>query len=371
MSHVDWGETAPVGLDGTRREHGGCIMFSGNLLATEPSGFGVTPAGESTTTDEHAGARWHPGALDVTATVALSAALAVLASGSAAAAMLEAEYELNSPIAISEVEDEQRTSDGTPASISRTLKDTSASDSEPNWRISASASSTNTTQKTRATWSDNGTYGSTFSLAAARVEDTFTIGGDGDGILRMTWDLSGSILANNIRPEFQDDLSDVLDFGIDFFAELSRGFSRTRVSAQVELSNGEGPEWSSGIFFYGWFEAFAGGTQAVLERAVTAGDVLDYDLLAQARIDTQKAIGSATANFGTTAELSSVFLSDGLSLSAESGFDYLSVNDSTGGGDTPVQVPVPAAYALFAIGLAGIGVFGRGRRRAELRNQGR
>jgi hypothetical protein len=346
-------------------------MFPRNLLPTAPSAFSVTPAAKSVTPNGRGSARGarrlHPGALHGVAALAVAAALA---SGSAAAAMLEAEYELNSPIAISEVEGETRTSDGTPASISRTLKDTSAADSEPNWRISASASSTNTTQKARATWSDNGTYGSTVSHAAASVEDRFTIGGDGDGILRMTWDLSGSIRANNVRPEFRDDLSDVLDFGIDFFAELSRGFSRTRVSEQVELSNGEGPEWSSGIFFYGWFEAFAGGTQAILERAVTAGDVLDYDLLVQARIDTQKAIGSATADFGTTAELSSVFLSDGLSLSAESGFDYLSVNDSdSGGGDSPVQVPVPAGYALFAIGLAGIGVFGRGRRRADFRDR--
>lgn len=289
---------------------------------------------------------------------------AALAAGSAKAATLGASYELNTPPAISEVEDEVRTQDGSPASISRTIDDTSAADGEPNWRVSASATSTFATQKTRARWFDGGTFDSATAKAEATVDDVFTIGGDGDGILRMTYDLSGSIEASEVRPEFRGDaLYELLtDFGIFFSAELSRGFSRTRVSEEVELSRGEGPGGDEGFFFFGWFEAFPGGFQAVLERAVSAGDILDYSVFAQALISTQNARGSARANFGTTAQLSSVFLSDGLSLIAESGFDYFSVNQTDSGGDGPVGVPVPASAILLAFGFVSLAVQGRRRR---------
>lgn len=282
---------------------------------------------------------------------------AITASGTAEAARLIAAWELLSPPAVSEDEDDVRTEDGSPASFSRRL-------TGQGWEVFASATSTFESQKTTALWSDSRTAYSAGAYADADVRDRFEIGGSGEGVLEFTYRLSGSLSAD-VRSYFPGDSFDDLFgyLGFNFRARLGTSpfFFSTRVSESFEFSRNDDRIESSGINFFKAF-AFMDQKEITMTRSVSAGDELFYNIDTSSRISVGNALGVASANFGSTAELFSVSLSDGLTLAADSGFDYLAVQGAgsqPGGGGT-VDIPVPATAWLMGVGL--LGLVGKGRR---------
>ena len=200
---------------------------------------------------------------------------------------------------------------------------------------------------------DGFSYGGTVE-AEAVVEDIFTI--EGDGILTFTFDVSGSadgqITTSDRFADFQDDG----DLRVDFFAEFDKigALGEARVSREIDAGESFGS--------LNFAESF--DEELVLSIEVSDGDVIDYLARAFSLVDFDSDFDIIRArgrgDFGSTAELVSVFASDGVSFTSESGFDYLSVNEVSQP-ETGV-IPLPAGAWLLASGLFGLCVAASGRR---------
>ncbi|MFO7856912.1 MAG: hypothetical protein R6V44_17160, partial [Paracoccaceae bacterium] len=291
--------------------------------------------------------------------LAVCAALAAtLGAGPASAASLEASYSMNPPDTPpgvgSEFEDRLRTDTAPFAEISNTyafgfVRTTvltgpefySTPDDpglvvgefenaviedydEARWLVSASARAARDELRAEALSRQLEGFEGASATAEAQSKDVLGIGGAGDGTLTMDFVISGSASAS-VRPEFfGDDLEDVLSgegVGFRFAAELGNGFDVTRVGDGVRLG-GSGIDVRDTTSF----GASARDRVLTLTREVVAGETLDFEIYARAFVNTQKGRGRAYADFGSTARISSVSLSDGLTLSSESGFDYLALS---------------------------------------------
>lgn len=195
--------------------------------------------------------------------------------------------------------------------------------------------------------------------AEATAWDRLTI--EGDGMLTYTYDLTGSLVGRADGLSRFDSLWDVADMDIRFTAE----FDKVGSADDAKIVFGREIPNPYDLFFI--VDPFSETLELSIE--VSDGDVIEHKAAAYIFLDVDSEYDvrriRARTDFGSTAELVSVFTSEGVSFTADSGFDYLSVNSTVPDGDgddptapitqPPPAVPLPAAAWLL---IAGLGAFG-------------
>ncbi|MFN2287355.1 MAG: hypothetical protein ABR578_03380 [Chromatocurvus sp.] len=207
---------------------------------------------------------------------------------------------------------------------------------------------------------DFGLGGTVDSTAGAG--DVLTVGGTGEGQLTFIFSVSGRVDVT-VQPAVGTDVRNPIrsaSYNISFFAELDvRGGARDREN--VDRDHSTSAEGNTA------FEIIS--EEISITVPVQSGDVVDYETNANALIDFSRFPAAAQrrgfSNFGSTATLTSVALSnDSLSLSSESGFDYLAASGApdTGGpgGSSPgtnepseqaEPIPTMGIYLLTALAI--------------------
>lgn len=245
------------------------------------------------------------------------------------------------------------------------------------WRVEAEARADFTSLKTRASWQGgneatrpDGTRRRPFTgggEAQARLRDEFTISGNGE--IGITYTLSGRVDARMLSTDIQDSLERLVDSEASFSLELDRRggiFARDRVQFESKIPFGSQDRAVS------LFRDTFSGVELTATVDVSDGDIVDFDAFAESIAGTSgrpapdMRESSASSDFFSTAELTNVFASDGVTFTAASGFDYFSVNSTlpdNSDGDTMTPIPLPASAWLL---LGALGVLSAIRRRRVL-----
>lgn len=182
----------------------------------------------------------------------------------------------------------------------------------------------------------------------AEVIDTLTV--INDGSITFTFSLSGR-LEGDVRQRpgtWPYGLSEYADLQIDFLAEFDKIGSSEDVRKWLRW---ERPNPTDTLVYLDLIDE-----EVSLSLDVADGDVIEFSAWAQTFIEVDGSRDVVRSilrgDFGSTAELTSVVFSDGVSVETASGFDYLSVNTAPG---APIPLP-PTLWVmlsgLFTIGLA-------------------
>lgn len=249
------------------------------------------------------------------------------------------------------------------ASLSRTGRDPNTS--LPSWIASGEARVEPGRLRTRAFW-DAGRPGGGFQngrvISTARVEDELHIAGDGR--IAFTYTLSGRVegrIEPAITPDSDFSVDELLDLSADFYVLLRRGFG----DASSDRYESEPPRNLDRTTYLDVFDGLA----LKVEMEVSDGDEIDFLARATSRAgrdgrDDRLTGSRALSDFFSTATLTDVFVSDGVVMTAESGFDYVAIAAANAETDPELDplppVPVPAAAWLL---LGGIGLLAELRRR--------
>lgn len=309
-------------------------------------------------------------------TAAITASTMITAQRADAVTLLNAETFIRTP--------ENNTRDEDDINISRDpLREVSArgadSASRPGtnilaWRVEAEARADFTSLKTRASWEGgneatrpDGTRRRPFSgggEAFARLRDEFTISGNGE--IGVTYTLSGRVAARMLNTDPRDALERLVDSEVYFSLELDRRgdiFAKDRVQFESKIPFGSQDRVDS------VFRDTFSGVELTATMDVSDGDIVDFDAFAESIAGTsgrpapRMRESSASSDFFSTAELTNVFASDGVTFTAASGFNYFSVNSpvpDNSDDDTMTPIPLPASAWLL---LGALGVLSGIRRR--------
>jgi len=212
-------------------------------------------------------------------------------------------------------------------------------------------------------------FGDVFADAQTQVRDKFHI--TGDGFIEFSYSVTGSFDIIGRKYSRRGWSSVIDELGMFFSVRLGRGrfpfFDDSRATASVEFSNEKVTKLNDDLdkIEIERLPALPGQDLNILNifppterivtlrREVSNGDRLFYNAFSQAIIELDDFFGRAEADFGSTAELFNVFTSEGVSFTAESGFDYMSVQGSPPGGNQGT-IPLPGTAWFLLAGLGGL-----------------